>query len=151
MKRLLALVLSLLLCLLCTACGSQQEAITSQSSVSEEEEIDAEQAKLESLAADYLVLFCNDAYDLPHSVEIYDVWVFCENDKYYFTVELSAENSYGGHVEQTRGNSNRYGLSEDQSTWRASPAYFLLNADYAMKNGEKVNAKNVQAYYDDRV
>lgn len=102
MKRYFALILAFVLCLSMCACGGGNGA-----SEAPTEEVlrlatpeDSEEDIILTNAA-YAVSYLSSILKNPHSIEVYSVKTKFAGGAYFYLINYSAENNFGGRVENT--------------------------------------------------
>jgi len=160
MKRLYLMVMIMLTMFLAACGGSDQkrttEEVTTEEATTEEATTEATLSEEEQFAVDYLLAFAQ-LYKNPHSIKIYNVWVYedkYQSGKYYITYSLSAQNELGGTVESTKGNT--FPVAHTQSD--INDAYInegILGQGYfwgyhtdAKEKGVELDAEKIQAAFE---
>lgn len=133
----------------------------------------------ELFAVEYISQF-SEMYKNPHSIEVYNVWVYTDDDNlHYVAYTFSAKNDLGGSSEDTAGNSKTAGgglsfktesemktaVEKAYKSAKGSSASFLkywlreseadwavsLGAITAISNGTELDAEKINQAFKDNI
>ena len=103
--------------------------------------------KEEQYAVDYLL--CNNAIK-PNTIEIHRVWVYQEDDKWYFAYDISKDGSVSGKIEFIYGNMEGITLEEMKELKLTDFYYNSYTNAPAKVNGKQVKAEKVYTAFQEQ-